>query len=89
MSDVKELIPELYYMPEAFLNSNNLPLGELQEGGRVHHVTLPPWAEGSAYNFVRLNREALESDYVSEHLHEWVDLIFGFKQVKINMIVKY
>lgn len=79
MSDVKELIPELFCCPEALLNSNRLPLGELQEGGQVHDVLLPPWAS-NAYEFVRINREALESDYVSEHLHEWIDLIFGYKQ---------
>lgn len=32
-------------------------------------------------------RTALESDYVSSHLNQWIDLVFGFKQTGSNAIV--
>lgn len=79
-SDVKELIPEFFYMPEFLDNRFNLDLGEKQSGEKVGDVVLPPWAKGSAREFIRRHREALESDYVSENLHHWIDLIFGYKQ---------
>ena len=79
-SDMKELIPEFFFLPEILLNTNSFPLGRLQNGKLVDNVELPPWAKGSAYEFVRINRLALESEYVSQTIHSWIDLIFGFKQ---------
>jgi hypothetical protein len=79
-SDVKELIPEFYYLPEFLHNSNGYFLGIKQDSEPIGDVILPTWAKGSAEIFVQKNREALESEYVSEHLHEWIDLIFGYKQ---------
>lgn len=79
-SDVKELLPEFFTCPEIFLNTNNFPLGKMQDGTVISDVKLPPWAKGSAHEFVRINRAALESEYVTKNLHHWIDLIFGYKQ---------
>lgn len=78
-SDVKELIPEFFYLPEFLMNMNNFDLGTLQTGQRINDVILPAWASSSE-DFIHKHREALESDYVSENLHHWIDLIFGYKQ---------
>ncbi|XP_037496380.1 BEACH domain-containing protein B [Jatropha curcas] len=79
-SDVKELIPEFFYMPEFLVNSNSYHLGVKQDGEPIGDVSLPPWAKGSPELFVSKNREALESEYVSSNLHHWIDLVFGYKQ---------
>ncbi|GFS12293.1 WD repeat and FYVE domain-containing protein 3 [Elysia marginata] len=80
MADVKELIPEFYYLPDFLLNKNNFDLGSKQNGVALGDVILPPWAKGDPREFIRMHRQALECDYVSAHLHEWIDLIFGYKQ---------
>ncbi|XP_038194419.1 neurobeachin-like protein 1 isoform X2 [Arvicola amphibius] len=78
--DVKELIPEFFYFPEFLENQNEFNLGHLQVSQElVNDVILPRWAK-SAEDFIYKHRKALESEYVSAHLHEWIDLIFGYKQ---------
>uniref|UniRef100_A0A4W4DVK5 Neutral sphingomyelinase (N-SMase) activation associated factor n=1 Tax=Electrophorus electricus TaxID=8005 RepID=A0A4W4DVK5_ELEEL len=79
-TDFKELIPEFYGTESSFLkNLLHLSLGRRQGGGQVEDVELPPWAS-DADDFLQKMCSALESQHVSEHLHEWIDLIFGYKQ---------
>lgn len=81
MTDVRELTPEFYYLPEFLTNINGYDFGSKQGSDElVGDVKLPPWAKGDPHIFISKHREALESPYVSERLHQWVDLIFGFKQ---------
>uniref|UniRef100_A0AC34RIY4 Neurobeachin n=1 Tax=Panagrolaimus sp. JU765 TaxID=591449 RepID=A0AC34RIY4_9BILA len=77
--DVKELIPELFYLSEMFYNNNNYDLGKREDGTNVGNIVLPPWAS-SPEEFVMIHRQALESDLVSCQLNQWIDLIFGYKQ---------
>lgn len=79
-TDVRELMPEFYCNPEFLRNSNHYDFGLRQNGERINDVVLPPWAKGDPRYFVYKLRQALESSYVSQHLHEWIDLVFGFKQ---------
>ena len=68
-----------------FMNINILSLGLQQNFNRgeegIKHVLqdaflLPNWSLNS-FDFVRVMREALESDYVTKNLANWIDLTFG------------
>ncbi|XP_047409355.1 WD repeat- and FYVE domain-containing protein 4 isoform X3 [Sciurus carolinensis] len=80
MSDVRELTPEFFYLPEFLTNCNAVEFGCMQDGTALGDVQLPPWADGDPWKFISLHRQALESDFVSANLHHWIDLIFGYKQ---------
>uniref|UniRef100_A0A3Q3VK87 Uncharacterized protein n=1 Tax=Mola mola TaxID=94237 RepID=A0A3Q3VK87_MOLML len=80
MTDVKELIPEFFYLPEFLVNREGFDFGVRQNGERVNHVNLPPWARNDPRLFILVHRQALESDQVSQTLCQWIDLVFGLKQ---------
>jgi hypothetical protein len=77
--DVKELIPEMFFFTDALFNVNKYNFGLRQNGQAVGDFEHPPWAK-SNWDFIRKHRKMLESQQVTENLHNWLDLIFGFKQ---------
>ena len=63
------------------VNFRDLPLGcRTRDGAELGDVVLPTWANGSPTTFLRMHRAALESEHVSRRIHEWIDLVFGYKQ---------
>ena len=82
-NDVKELIPQFFNGDGSFLETATLDLGEIEDesdAGKAEpvpkKVILPKWAD-NAQDFIQKNREALESEYVSQNIGGWIDLIFG------------
>ena len=67
------------YDGEFLVNQFGIDFGVRHDHVPVGDVVLPPWADNER-DFTYKMRLALESDYVSQHLHEWIDLIFGYKQ---------
>ena len=57
MADVRELIPEFYYLPDFLVNKNRFEIGVKQSGTELEDVVLPPWAHGDPREFIRFNRE--------------------------------
>ena len=76
-STYRELIPEFFYDPSFLVSSSSLSDSAKEV---LDDVALPKWANNSAISFVNINAKALESQYVSEHINEWIDLIWGYKQ---------
>lgn len=63
-----ECIPEFYCDPQVF--------SSLHAG--MTDLAIPSWA-ASPEEFIKLHRDALESDLVSRQIHHWIDITFGYK----------
>jgi WD40 repeat protein len=76
-TDVRELIPEFFYLPEMFLNINDINLGKLENDSLVYNVITP--CNNNAYSFTEIMKRTFENEKLSSIINNWIDLIFGNK----------
>ena len=85
-SDLRECIPEMYYLPEMFENKNQLNLGTIDEDEEIDNILFNDNEndnkEYSKYSFLEKFRNYLESNEIK--INEWIDLIFGKDQKQDN-----
>ena len=85
LNDRRELIPELYYLPEMLININRINFGKKQDESLVDNVLLPitfiEKEKGDYYgyfNYIAQMRGKLELS--PKDIYNWIKLIFGKKQ---------
>lgn len=79
-TDFKELIPEFFFLSEFLMNKEGFNFGVRQNGTSVSSVALPDWCQNNSRYFILILRQALESNFVSSTISNWIDLVFGYKQ---------
>ena len=91
-SDLRETIPEMFYLPELFENLNGLQLNKVYSGEEIDNVKFTDNEYNDTnniyknipvnfhkYQYLIDNREQLEK---TKDINKWIDLIFGIKQKK-------
>lgn len=79
MGDVRELIPEFFYLPEFLSNTNKFNFGSKQETGEaIDSVVLPPWAHEDPKIFIQRHRE------VSKEKREKNKLLLTFNTIGLR-----
>ena len=82
-SDLRELIPEIFYFYEIFINRNDFQFNKLVNKNEIDDVKIDSNKEkenkNDVYQFISDMRNLLEKE---EKLNEWIDLIFGSKSIK-------
>ena len=71
-SDLKELVPALYQVPESLTNVSNIELNVSND-----NVILPAWSNDNPFFFTETYLKLLNA---SNQIQKWIDLIFGYKQ---------
>ena len=91
-SDLRELIPEFYYLPEMFMNVNYINFSRRSNGELVDDVIMPDiMSERNNFNklkdksnyekiFIFIDDLKTQLEYLEQDLSSWINLIFGTNQ---------
>ena len=85
MTDLREMIPELYYMIELFYNKNNIFFEKIFDGRSIDNIFIKEDENIESYikqkekygKFLYEMRKGLEDE---TDINKWIDLIFGIKK---------
>ena len=90
-NDLREIIPEFFYLPQMYENINLLKLN-IKEN-KSNNVILPECFNQDFNYFVYKLNIILENEKISKNLNYWIDLIFGFEnsgknaENKLNLFI--
>ena len=83
-SDIREFIPELYYLPELFTNSNELKLGTLSNRREIDNVEIKEQDEIPLMKYQFISNLKTYLEFGDLKLNNWINLIFGKNQRTTN-----
>ena len=93
-SDLRELIPEFFYLPEMFMNINSINFQKRGNGQLVNDVIMPNYDKNNkeGLNIINENKENFinyflfvynlknKLEHLKNDLSHWINLIFGENQ---------
>ena len=81
LSNNRELIPELYSIPEIYINFNDNDFGKQKGGLRIHNISFEPYAN-NVFQFCYLIKDLINNDpEINNQINKWFDFIFGVNQL--------
>ena len=81
MYNNREMIPELFSIPEIYINLNDNDFGKQKEGLRVHNISFSPYCD-NPIEFVYLIKDLINHNIeINNQINKWFDFIFGVNQL--------
>ena len=77
----RELVPEIFSIPEIYMNLNDNDFGQQKTGYRAHNLSFEPYAK-DPFQFCYILKDLMNNNHdINEHINKWFDFIFGVNQL--------